>query len=142
MLDPHFVFGDSTHLPYQMGLGVHALDGRTLYAVEALTSGVDGRPPDLAGALATEAWELFLSARFASESWVIEASQPVLTFTDGDVGLRDVIPWVLAAAIILVLLVSSTQIRRSLVPGQYWAQVRHWNVETGTGKYSISAQSR
>ena len=23
-------------------------------------------------------------------------------------------------------------------PEQYWAQVRHWNVETGTGKYSIA----
>jgi diguanylate cyclase (GGDEF)-like protein len=115
VLDPHFVFGDSTHLPYQMGLRVHALDGRTLYWVEPLAR--EGKPAHLDEAtLATEAWELFLSARFASESWVIESSQPVLTFTDGDVGLRDVIPWVLAAAIILVLLVSSTQIRRSLVP--------------------------
>ena len=117
VLDPHFVFGDSTHLPYQMGLRVHALDGRTLYAVEALTAAASGTQADHeADTLATEAWELFLSARFASESWVIESSQPVLTFTDGDVGLREVIPWVLAAAVILVLLVSSTQIRRSLVP--------------------------
>jgi diguanylate cyclase (GGDEF)-like protein len=116
VLDPHFVFGDSTHLPYQMGLRVHALDGRTLYAVEALTSAGKGTEAHVADTLATEAWELFLSARFASESWVIESSQPVLTFTDGDVGLREVIPWVLAATVILVLLVSSTQIRRSLVP--------------------------
>jgi diguanylate cyclase (GGDEF)-like protein len=116
VLDPHFVFGDSTHLPYQMGLRVHALDGRTLYAVEALTSAGKGTEADFADTLATEAWELFLSARFASESWVIESSQPALTFTDGDVGLREVIPWVLAATVILVLLVSSTQIRRSLVP--------------------------
>lgn len=36
----------------------------------------------------------------------------------------------------------NARIRRGLVPGQYWAQVRHWNVETGTGKYSISVQSR
>lgn len=36
----------------------------------------------------------------------------------------------------------NARIRRSLVPGKYWAQVRHWNVETGTGKYSISARSR
>jgi diguanylate cyclase (GGDEF)-like protein len=115
VLDPSFVFGDSTHLPYQLGLRVHALDGRTLYWVEPLAR--DGKSEPLEEPeLATEAWELFLSARFASESWVIEASQPRLAFTDGDVGLSDVIPWALAAAIILVLLVSSTQIRRSLVP--------------------------
>ncbi|HJS22554.1 MAG TPA: EAL domain-containing protein [Steroidobacteraceae bacterium] len=123
VLDPHFVFGDSTHLPYQMGLRVRALDGRTLYSVEPLTSAGEGhkngRTQLLAGddnTFATQAWELFLSARFASESWVIESSQPVLSFTEGDVGLREIIPWTLAAAVILVLLVSSTQIRRSLVP--------------------------
>jgi len=36
----------------------------------------------------------------------------------------------------------NARIRSSLVPGKYWAQVRHWNVETGTGKYSISVKSR
>ncbi|HSD74050.1 MAG TPA: EAL domain-containing protein [Steroidobacteraceae bacterium] len=122
VLDPHFVFGDSTHLPYQLGLRVQALDGRTLYAVEALTAARQMRKEastpvaDVDRPLATQAWELFLSARFASPSWVIESSQPQLGFGDGDSGLRDVIPWTLAAAIILVLLVSSTQIRRSLVP--------------------------
>ena len=36
----------------------------------------------------------------------------------------------------------NARIRRSLVPGRYWAQVRHWNAETGTGKYTISARIR
>ena len=82
VLDPHFVFGDSTHLPYQLGLRVHALDGRTLYWVEPLARhGQKARLDE--DTLATEAWELFLSARFASESWVVEASQPRLTFSDG-----------------------------------------------------------
>ena len=121
VLDPNFVFGDSTHLPYQMGVRVHSLDGRTLYGVEALARKTPGGDTaqsvaDSERPLATQAWELFLSARFASPSWVIESSQPQLTFVDGDSGLRDVIPWALAATIILVLLVSSTQIRRSLVP--------------------------
>ena len=123
VLDPAFVFGDSTQLPYQMTLRVHALDGRTLYSVLPLTAAGEMRPGaptrgvvDDEPVLATQAWELFLSARFASESWVIESSQPRLTLSDGDAGLSDVIPWALAAAVILVLLVSSTQIRRSLVP--------------------------
>ncbi len=123
VLDPDFVFGDSTHLPYQMQLRVHALDGRTLHSVHPLTSAGEapqGAPTRAVAndepALATQAWELFLSARFASESWVIESSQPRLSLSDGDAGLSNVIPWALAAAVILVLLVSSTQIRRSLVP--------------------------
>ena len=36
----------------------------------------------------------------------------------------------------------NARIRRALVPGRYWAQVRHWNVESGTGKYSISVRPR
>lgn len=36
----------------------------------------------------------------------------------------------------------NARIRTSLVPGRYWAQVRHWNVERGTGKYSISVRPR
>jgi diguanylate cyclase (GGDEF)-like protein len=121
VLDPHFVFGDSTHLPYQLGLLVRALDGRILYSVEALTAAREMQEPadlivDANRPLATQAWELFLSARFASPSWVIESSQPQIGFADGDSGLRDVIPWTLAVAIVLALLVSSTQIRRSLVP--------------------------
>jgi hypothetical protein len=35
----------------------------------------------------------------------------------------------------------NARIRSSLVPGQYYAQVRHWNVEAGTGKYSILVRS-
>ncbi len=121
VIDPEFVFGDSTHLPYQLGLHVRALDGRALYSVEPLTaaaprSGLTHLVGGSERTLATQAWELFLSARFASPSWVIESSQPVVAFSDGDSGLRDVIPWALVAAIVLVLLVSSVQIRRSLVP--------------------------
>jgi diguanylate cyclase (GGDEF)-like protein len=119
-LDPLFVFGDSTHLPYQIGLHVRALDGRTLYSVAPLAHGAQDEVTQAAPVdettLASQAWELFLSARFASESWVIESSQPVLSYSEGQVGLREIIPWTLAAAVILVLLVSSTQIRRSLVP--------------------------
>lgn len=29
------------------------------------------------------------------------------------------------------------RIRLPLLPGQYYAQVRHWNIEAGTGKYTI-----
>lgn len=123
-IDPQFVFGDATDLPYRLGLRVSTLDGRLLYSAELHTA-TDAAlhrprpsPPATSddATLATEAWELFLSGRFASPSWVIEASEPRVAYSDGDSGLRDIIPWTLAAAIILALLVSSMQIRRSLVP--------------------------
>lgn len=36
----------------------------------------------------------------------------------------------------------NARIRSRLVPGQYWAQVRHWSAESGTGKYTVQVRSR
>jgi len=36
----------------------------------------------------------------------------------------------------------NARIRSRLVPGQYWAQVRHWNAENGTGKYTLRVRAR
>lgn len=34
------------------------------------------------------------------------------------------------------------RVRAELVPGRYWAQIRHWNPASGTGKYTIRAVRR
>lgn len=36
----------------------------------------------------------------------------------------------------------NARVRAELVPGNYYAQVRHWNAESGTGTYSIGVKKR
>lgn len=122
-LDPRFVFGDAVHLPFRTSIRVTTLKGRTLYSSAAFPGPDDhgSAASPAAGTareetLATAARELFLSGRFRAPSWVIVTSQPRATYREGDAGLLDIIPWTLGATVVLVLLLSSTQIRRSLVP--------------------------
>jgi diguanylate cyclase (GGDEF)-like protein len=125
-LDPQFIFGDPSHLPYRTELRVTTLQGETLYhgvALETIVAdGKIGEGNESTGAggdsavLAAASWELFLGGRFAVPSWMIETSQPSAHYTDGDSGLFGIFPWTIAAALVIVVLVSSIQIRRSLVP--------------------------
>ena len=125
-LEPEFVFGDPAHLPYRTEVRVTTLRGETLHRGAALeTVVVDGKVGDSDGSvaaagepaiLATASWELFLGGRFAVASWLIETSQPRARYGDGDSGLLGIFPWTIAGALVIVVLVSSIQIRLSLVP--------------------------
>jgi len=122
-LDPQFVFGDPSHLPYRTDVRVATMAGETLHhgtATESLevdgNAGSHSAVSSAAVTYATASWELFLAGRFAVPSWLIETSQPQASYGDGDSGLLDIFPWTIAGALVIVLLVSSIQIRRSLVP--------------------------
>jgi diguanylate cyclase (GGDEF)-like protein len=125
-LDPNFVFGDPAHLPFRTEVRVTTLRGETLHHGAAMETVVadgkvdnTGEPAGVGGeadVLAAASWELFLGGRFAVPSWIIETTQPRARSGDGDSGLLGIFPWTIAGALVIVVLVSSIQIRRSLVP--------------------------
>lgn len=122
-LDPRYVFDDPAHLPFRTRVRVSTLDGRILH--DAIAPDNEAGPENSARAItvggdatteSTARWELFLTARFAMPSWLVATSQPQASFGDSDSGLLGIFPWTVGGALVIVLLVSSIQIRRSLVP--------------------------
>lgn len=108
---PQFLFGDSSTLPYRTTLRVLAADGRLIYSADP-----EGETSPKAAPGAAASWELFLGASFGAPSLVIESSQPRIRYSEADSGLSGFIAWALLGATLLVCLVSSTLIRRSLEP--------------------------
>lgn len=120
-LDPQFVFGDAAHLPFRTSVRVSTLDGNVLHRAVAPEHAEDSDDAGRTEARSDDStamarWELFLAGRFAVMSWVIDVGQPRASFGDGNSGLLGIFPWALAGALVIVLLASSIQIRRSLVP--------------------------
>jgi len=108
-LDSEYVFGDDLHLPYGTGIRVVTGSGTELHGIEP---GAESRAGD---ELASASWELLLKPRFAAESWIVTASEP-FHLNDTQAALKVFFPLGLAAAVLLVLLLSATQIRRIMVP--------------------------
>ncbi len=80
------------------------------------SAGDASAPEGASNPIASADWELFLGAQFGAPSLRIESTQPRLRYSDADSALSGVTPWALLGATVLVCLVSSTRIRRSLEP--------------------------
>jgi diguanylate cyclase (GGDEF)-like protein len=109
-LDAQYVFGNAQQLPYATGIQVATDSGVRLYQVQA-----GEEHPGEADETSSASWELLLKPRFATEPWIVTASEH--RDVDGSPAtLTFFFPLGLVAAVLLVLLLSATQIRRILVP--------------------------
>jgi diguanylate cyclase (GGDEF)-like protein len=108
---PQFLFGDPSTLPFRTTLRVLTANGHLVYS-----SAPPGEKSADASPTAAARWELFLGASFGAPSLIIESSQPRIRYSEATSGLGGFTPWALLGATLLVCLLSSTQIRRSLEP--------------------------
>lgn len=114
-LAPSFVYGNAVNLPYDTTLSIRT---RTGVVVQSLVGPRRGAVRDeAAGGAASIAssWELLLRPHFATESWIITAVEPLGLGKESS-GFQEMAPLGLAAAVLMVLWLSATQIRRNLVP--------------------------
>jgi diguanylate cyclase (GGDEF)-like protein len=111
-LDNEYLFGTEQHLPFGTALSVSSPRGVTLVELSAADSADRPQPREES---TSRSWELFLKPRFGTESWIITASEPLGLGRDV-YGFSMLFPLGLGAAVVLVLLLSAMQIRRSLGP--------------------------
>jgi diguanylate cyclase (GGDEF)-like protein len=130
-LDPDFLWRAAGEIHYGFGICVFARGASTaLFCSEPLPDAAKRvlaeAPLDRSGGRLTwthdgerwlsSYWELFLPSRFAAEPWLIVVSQPRKLALESLYAFNRAVPQAIALTVILVLLLSITQIRRTLGP--------------------------
>ncbi|HEU4532116.1 MAG TPA: diguanylate cyclase, partial [Steroidobacteraceae bacterium] len=115
-IDPAYLLGNPADLPFQTRVAIASADRQPIYQVESPERRANAAA-GTEGTLAEYSWELLLKPHFATESWIVTATAP-LDLATGAAELRAVFPLMLLAIVLLVLWLSASQIRRSLVPLQ------------------------
>ena len=123
-LDPEYVWGDDEELSYQTQVCVLAADRVPLdcsdgalgaLAAAAMPNGSQGKPT-VTGGWQVASSGLFLKARFAAPEWTTVALRPDDLMATSFSRMGQTLWGILALTLLLVALLSVTQIRRTLGP--------------------------
>lgn len=110
-LVPSFVYGNAANLPYNTTVAIRTRAGEM---AQSLVGPRRGAERDGAASIASS-WELLLRPHFATQPWIITAVEPLGPGKQSQ-GFQQMAPLGLVAAVLMVLWLSATQIRRNLVP--------------------------
>lgn len=129
-LNNEYVWGDKSRLPFSTYLCVMTNSGKELFcpnsSYQALRDALDrtvgqgdprkfnwqGKDGDYLGV----AWDLFINSRFSGEGWKIISSRSKSDALLSVIAYRKIFPLVIVFALLIVLLLSTIQVRRIMLP--------------------------
>ena len=129
-INPEFLWGNPQDLPYAISQSVFSpasglLNGTSELPIEVVDTLLHQTQTRSRGQLKWNSgeevmlgryWSLFLRARFFNDGWIVMSAQPTRLALSPVAGFRRIFPPVLLLSILLVLYLSLTYVRRSLVP--------------------------
>jgi diguanylate cyclase (GGDEF)-like protein len=110
-LDPRYLWGALDEFPVDREMCAFSDTGRRLFCSVPASDLRAAAKPTLVGS-----WDLFLGARFNAGSWAFRTTIPSRSVSDAFPGLSYVLAGTWAGVLLLALLLSLVQIRRSMRP--------------------------